>query len=238
MKDMQIQSFEQYQRYALKTLSTEFHLQIRSELIHAIMGIVTEVTEMTEALQCEDLVLIDPITGDVSRFGNLTKAASASAVLTVDMVNFTEEIGDALWYVAVAYHFAGIPSSALPLQSGIGGKFPDVTISDLDIGAEMVKELSLISGNALDICKKSMFYGRKPHMSHLRDLIIACGEHLLLLSEWAGCDLGAIATVNINKLRQRFPTTFKAEDANNRDLDKERKVLETINEGAGDESDG
>ena len=46
-------------------------------------------------------------------------------------------------------------------------------------------------------------------------------------------DFEQVLTTNIEKLRARFPNAFDSTDANERDLDKERKILE---DGMGDES--
>jgi NTP pyrophosphatase (non-canonical NTP hydrolase) len=45
-------------------------------------------------------------------------------------------------------------------------------------------------------------------------------------------DFEQVLTTNIDKLRARFPNAFDSTDANERDLDKERKILE---DGMGDE---
>jgi len=83
-------TIEQYQAEAQRTKSEQFHVglfrvQCDRDILHAIIGIATEGAE-----------LLDPI----------KKAMFYGKPL--DMVNFDEEIGDILWYVAIYCEARGI----------------------------------------------------------------------------------------------------------------------------------
>lgn len=194
---MNIETFEQYQTEAMKTLSHEFHLIIQPELIHAVIGIVTEVTEMKEALQ------------DLTDF---------------DSVNFAEEIGDALWFVAVACHYLDISPNNLPF----GGQTLHVVQKrgDMDVIVEMTEEMMIQAGNALDIVKKSMFYNRAINQHQIETIILNCGATLLMMCDWLDVTPSKVTTTNINKLKKRFPDKFDSASANTRNLEAERNELE------------
>lgn len=74
------------------------------------------------------------------------------------------------------------------------------------------------------------------------DLVNVCEEvgdgkwYMAVIAKAAGFEWGQDEAVNIAKLRKRFPNAFTEHDANNRDLDAERKVLEGGDERVGVEA--
>ena len=86
--------------------------------------------------------------------------------------------------------------------------------------------LATESGEFLDALKKSIFYGKELDRVNLKeeigDLLWYCA---IALDELDG-DFESVMATNIAKLKARFPNKFTEEDAENRNLDKEREILE------------
>lgn len=86
--------------------------------------------------------------------------------------------------------------------------------------------LATESGEFLDALKKSIFYGKELDRVNLKeevgDLLWYCA---IALDELGG-DFGQVMETNIAKLKARYPNKFTEHDAEVRDLDKEREILE------------
>jgi NTP pyrophosphatase (non-canonical NTP hydrolase) len=82
------------------------------------------------------------------------------------------------------------------------------------------------SGEFMDMLKKYLFYGKQLDRingeEECGDLLWYCGLAIDVLKT----TLDEVQTKNIAKLRIRYPEKFTAENAINRDLKKEREVLE------------
>jgi len=174
--------------YVPKAVRSEATLQpfvnetINNRIAHSIIGINTELSELNKAVYLED------------------------------KVNIIEELGDILWYLAVA-------------QDEL--KFLDT----LDLDANTIKSImagkdTSYSIDVMDLLKRSMFYGSdfktencvKPYQS----IYIGVVVNSLKL----GTDLSEIIDVNLKKLFKRYPEQFEKELAELRDLDAERKTME------------
>lgn len=81
-------------------------------------------------------------------------------------------------------------------------------------------------GEFADLIKRLLFYGKNLDVvngkEELGDIQWYCGLAIDVLKT----TLDEVQEMNINKLRIRYPEKFTEHDALNRDLDKERKVLE------------
>lgn len=82
------------------------------------------------------------------------------------------------------------------------------------------------ASEVMDAIKKSMFYNRELDKTNLKEEGGDILWYLAIMFDELGTDFGPEMTRVIEKLKARFPDAFTEEDANNRDLDKERKVLE------------
>jgi NTP pyrophosphatase (non-canonical NTP hydrolase) len=82
------------------------------------------------------------------------------------------------------------------------------------------------SGEILDAIKKHLYYGKPLDIPNLREEIGDVMWYLALLCRATDTDLSVVATVNIEKLRVRFPHSFDPDRAINRNLSNERSVLE------------
>ncbi len=86
--------------------------------------------------------------------------------------------------------------------------------------------LSTESGEFLDTLKKYIFYGKELDLINIKEELGDCLWYIGVALDVLGCDFEEIMEQNINKLRSRYEGKFTKEKAINRDLGKEREVLE------------
>ncbi len=77
-----------------------------------------------------------------------------------------------------------------------------------------------------DAVKKSIFYGKPFDLINLQEEIGDCFWYLAILAKEAGMSFEDIMAQNIGKLKARYPDKFTEHHALNRDLERERNVLE------------
>lgn len=82
------------------------------------------------------------------------------------------------------------------------------------------------SGELLDALKKQMFYGRELDLTNVKEESGDLLWYLAILFDELGTDFETEANRVINKLKTRFPDKFTEQDAFERKLDEERRVLE------------
>lgn len=82
------------------------------------------------------------------------------------------------------------------------------------------------TGELLDACKKSMFYGKQLDKVNLAEEIGDVFWYAAILCDELGVTFEEVFEVNINKLKKRYAEKFTDEEAEVRDLDAERKILE------------
>lgn len=191
-----------YQALALNTLSDQYHIgAINPDLMHASIGLTTESGELLNALHV------------VARKGG-----------TLDTINLIEELGDVMWYVAVACHALATDIGAIRLEltptylRAMAGAEP--TLQDVAIA------LSTEAAGVGDILKRTVFYGAALNTTGLIELL----KSIITLVE-VGClhldtNIEAACAINIAKLQRRFPNRFTSAQAIERDLVSERAVLE------------
>lgn len=146
-----------------------------------------------------------------------------------DSINKIEEIGDFMWYLSNMYAINGItPPTLRQIQ-----EFPSSAHWDsFDSEGTLYKCLLL-----LDIAKKYLAYKRVPDenlvITLLMQLFVSCYNTTKKVLGQAALkekvELVFLDTLerNINKLKKRYPEKFTEYHANNRDLDAERKILES-----------
>lgn len=195
-----ITSFNDYTDAATRTLAHHFHVTMPFEFLHASIGINTEIIEMFEAFE--------------------------KGQETFDRTNFAEEIGDCLWYLAIAWKYSDLPADPFDSWFKKDKLFAKVNGIDISIGREIATELLIASGNILDVCKKSIYYNKDRDKINVRDLLCQVSSSLLLLADWLGINISDIATANIQKLKNRFPEKYSDYKASNRNLESERETLD------------
>lgn len=82
------------------------------------------------------------------------------------------------------------------------------------------------SGELLDSIKKHLFYGKQLDIVNISEEIGDILWYIALLCRVFNLTFEELMETNIEKLKIRFPEKFTEERANNRDLEKERTLLE------------
>ena len=140
------------------------------------------------------------------------------AIVQYDRVNILEEVSDKVWYIANYCSFRGFDLDELYKER------VDFNQEQWEEGCEIGRvKLSKLQ----DYVKKFVAYGKPLNEEKEKDAI----KGILFeidneLSEF-NLDLEKGLERNIAKLRQRFPEKFNADLAINRDVEKERQILET-----------
>jgi NTP pyrophosphatase (non-canonical NTP hydrolase) len=129
----------------------------------------------------------------------------------LDLVNIHEEIGDLMWYMAILCDVYGQDfEKAVEIYRKPYQKPSEPTF---------LRSLSAFHSKVANIESGYLFYERHPNLGELFDglaVLISC-----LDTSWE-----ELAKINIEKLRARFPEKYSEDKVYNRDLDKERDILE------------
>jgi len=169
-----------YIKEALRTESIDHFNVFSARILHAAIGISTEVME---------LVFVDE----------------------ADTAHFIEELGDILWYVAVA-------------ADELGTSFDDL-LRFARPEDNVAKQLIEHAGGALDCVKRGLFYGvnfdRDRFQGHLCQIVHA----VQAIAGHQGYSLEEVQARNIAKLAKRYPEKFLTERAVNRNVAEEMSVF-------------
>lgn len=135
-----------------------------------------------------------------------------------DRVNIAEELIDQVWYIANYCTIRGYDLNEL---------FENTVNNDtfLSTNPQIVK-LEWFSSNLQDIVKKYIVYN-KP-IDREKEIYYLGGLLVVIYNEFVGHNITFEEALdrNIAKLKARFPDKFTEEAALNRDLKKERQILE------------
>ena len=82
------------------------------------------------------------------------------------------------------------------------------------------------AGEFLDALKKSIFYGKELDRVNLKEELGDLLWYIAIAMDELGTDFEREMERNIEKLRARYPEKFTKEKALERDLEKEREILE------------
>lgn len=91
----------------------------------------------------------------------------------------------------------------------------------------MVLGIQTEAAEIADVYKKHIAYGKDLDLVNVKEEIGDILWYIANLCTLKGWDLGEILQSNIDKLEIRYPEKFTNENALNRDLKEERKVLES-----------
>ncbi len=86
--------------------------------------------------------------------------------------------------------------------------------------------ISTESGEMLDQLKRVIFYGKALDVVNVKEEIGDLMWYIAILIRELDLDFEEILSLNIDKLKARFPEKFTEDKALNRDLSKERNILE------------
>jgi NTP pyrophosphatase (non-canonical NTP hydrolase) len=82
------------------------------------------------------------------------------------------------------------------------------------------------TGEFLDMLKKYIFYGKELDKVNLKEEIGDIFWYIAIACDVLDVDIDEIMERNIEKLKARYGDKFNKQDAINRDLEKERQILE------------
>ena len=136
----------------------------------------------------------------------------------LDMPNIIEEIGDMLWYVHILYDVYGF---SYPEPS-----HPEVKLSSVLSVSHCVTSLSEFIADMMDLYKRHIFYNQELDVDELENMVDAVVYYLEILSYRSAGSMSEVMEKNIEKLAARYPEGFSDYHAVNRDLNKEREILE------------
>jgi len=173
----------QLSQYQAAALRTEKSLPTQQErLEHALLGLITEVGEITTEVKRMEI------------YGKSLDDARRAHI--------AEEIGDVLWYLAIA-------SDALGLNifetHNANFEMPPASFKNCSFA------LAAVIGNLVDVAMRA-----ERGEDDSAELQILLGTALTILdcaSRMVGISLDTIAVSNIDKLRERFPDAYSNEAA-------------------------
>lgn len=85
------------------------------------------------------------------------------------------------------------------------------------------------SGELMDVCKRAFYYGKGKDAVDLVNIKEEFGDVLWYVAlglHACGASFEEVMETNINKLKARYPEKFSSTDAYDRNLEKERNILE------------
>ncbi|MEY4616449.1 MAG: hypothetical protein RJB66_1409 [Pseudomonadota bacterium] len=169
-------------------------------LLHATMGICTEVGELFEFLEKANL----------------------------DFTNLKEEVGDAFWYCGIAIDELNLNLEHMVLEGkSLAHSFQET--SETAKRAHLVNLLSKATKESsvlLDLLKKSAFYGKTLDQDKFNLVITHFVGSMMAVLALGGFTVEEAMEVNIAKLRKRYGDKFTEAAAITRNLEAERKILE------------
>lgn len=168
-------------------------------------------------LGSEPLNLAHMVLGIFSEFNEFL-----AADVNEDVVNLKEEVADKFWYISNYCNFRGYD-----LQTIYNNRRDFIENEILGKTGGFIYSLSQLQ----DLVKKNLVYNKEINREIEEDLL---KRILYFLEEWCYDiniplteeSLEDILEKNINKLKARFPDKFTEENAINRNLEVERKILE------------
>ena len=106
--------------------------------------------------------------------------------------------------------------------------------TNVDLGSllnnnlHMIMGISTESGEIVDVFKKHLAYSKEIDYINIKEEIGDLMFYIVNMCNMNGWDLRDIMQTNIDKLKTRYPEKFTEEEALNRNLKKERGVLEGV----------
>lgn len=198
---------KEYVRNVLVTEARDFSplqerfSQVRSiRLLHGIIGLSSELAEIQELSDKAD----------------------------IDKVNLKEEMGDLFWYMGIMIDELGFdPEQIFTEASSSLLAFEGDDYSKRMGLQSYITELVKSVGTAVDLLKKHLMYGKPLNTEGLFDQLKRTNTYIVnILNIYDMTGAEARAT-NIGKLKFRYQQKFTETAALNRDLETERKILES-----------
>lgn len=131
----------------------------------------------------------------------------------IDKTNVLEEVGDITWYIAIIgrEYNLDFPKN-IPLNS--------------DISMNIIVSIMKQTCKLLDMLKKKIYYNKPINEELFKQTTTVI---MILIQSYMNhykIDISNSFDINIAKLKARYGDKFTAKNAINRDIEKERKILE------------
>lgn len=163
----------------------------------------------------DQMQLLHAVLGISSEIGELRGAEK-------DPVNFVEELGDILWFCALAYH--ALRLEFIPLSKPTRRHV--MVAWSFESREATMRAMTFTVGDLCSHVKAYIYYGRALDREAFLISLASIVIRVNVLCEKQDTCVQEVMEINQKKLRARFPDKFTAECANTRDLEVERKVLE------------
>jgi NTP pyrophosphatase (non-canonical NTP hydrolase) len=82
------------------------------------------------------------------------------------------------------------------------------------------------SGELMDALKKGIYYGKPIDLINIKEEVSDIFWYCGIILDALGVTMDEVLTINIDKLKARYPEKFTEHHAENRDLETERAILE------------
>jgi hypothetical protein len=180
-----------------KRLKVRFSDRMNMRLIHAVLGLSSELSEVQEAVDADK----------------------------IDTTNLMEEVGDLYWYMAIlADEFS---SAEVVFVNNDSSPIRTARPSDARaLLQQNVNYMVRNAGSLADLVKKTVMYGKDLDVSMLLTYLRGLDYNINQALRIYGMTAQAARESNLNKLSARYEKGFTEKAALNRDLKTERSVLE------------
>lgn len=143
----------------------------------------------------------------------------------IDAVNLKEEMGDVFWYMGLMIDELKLdPSEIFCAMVTINERLDEE--SRRILLDETIDEMTVAIGNAVDLLKKSLMYGKELNIDGLSNELQELDSNVAFALALYDIDPGQARERNIEKLRARYGEKFTEAAALERNLGAERKILE------------
>ncbi len=194
----------EYQKLALRTENTP-NIGPYPRVLHGLLGMATEIGELLD-LYKKHLIYGKPF----------------------DRINLLEEVGDTYWYIALTRDACGVDMDVIARRIEIGD-FPN-SFNGGDVSLELLTRtinLHSVTTDALNTWLIATLHDLPLDIAEITNLCTFAQVLLKVILESNGFTVEQAQERNIAKLAKRYPDKFTSEAALNRDLDAERKILES-----------
>lgn len=198
-------------------LQTYIPLALRTEaptmnVVKAIVGSAS--TDLNHRL----VRTLHAVMGLSTEIGELLEAYNdAKKAGRMDRVNVGEEIGDCFWYNAIFIDANGIDLDTIHED-------PPRHKNGLRVG-RLLRQMSVDASILMDECKRALFYNKDFNEARLLETFWNLYSRQMQICGYFRFNPDELRAINISKLQTRYPEKFSENEAVNRDLERERKVL-------------
>lgn len=172
-----------------------------------------------------DLHLLDVLHGTLGISGEISEIHEAYDNVfyddnKIDLVNLQEELGDICWYLANL-------ATALGYEAN-WQYYPNKNDGEPDFRSFLIKsiKMSAISGKVVDFIKRKVYYGVDKSEDELKGYIDSMIKLVCGMAQDLTIHIDDAKEKNLNKLKERYGKKFSEKAAVERNIDKEREVLE------------